>query len=70
MHAARLVGLSGTELLIVLGLAVLLFGGKRILEVAKGLGEDIKNFNLAMLGSCALVALVMLIWLGLKVSGH
>jgi sec-independent protein translocase protein TatA len=41
-------GLSGTELLVVLGVAVLLFGGKKIPEVAKGLGEGIKNFKLAI----------------------
>jgi sec-independent protein translocase protein TatA len=36
------------ELLIVLGIAVLLFGGKKIPEVAKGLGEGIKNFKSAL----------------------
>jgi sec-independent protein translocase protein TatA len=41
-------GLSGTELLVVLGVAVMLFGGKKIPEVAKGLGEGIKNFKNAM----------------------
>lgn len=41
-------GLSGTELLVVLGVAVLLFGGKKIPELAKGLGEGIKNFKLAI----------------------
>jgi sec-independent protein translocase protein TatA len=45
---AGLGGLSGTELLVVLGVAVLLFGGKKIPEVAKGLGEGIKNFKNAM----------------------
>ena len=43
-------GLSGTELLVVLGVAVLLFGGKKIPEVAKGLGEGIKNFKTAIKG--------------------
>jgi sec-independent protein translocase protein TatA len=33
------------ELLIILVVAVLLFGGKKIPEVAKGLGEGIKNFK-------------------------
>jgi len=41
-------GLSGTELMVVLGVAVLLFGGKKIPEVAKGIGEGIKNFKQAM----------------------
>ena len=47
-QTAGLGGLSGTELLVVLGVAVLLFGGKKIPEVAKGLGEGIKNFKNAM----------------------
>jgi sec-independent protein translocase protein TatA len=38
------------ELIIVLGIAVLLFGGKKIPEVAKGLGEGIKNFKNALKG--------------------
>jgi sec-independent protein translocase protein TatA len=36
------------ELLIILGVAVLLFGGKKIPELAKGLGEGIKNFKNAL----------------------
>lgn len=36
---------SGTELLIILGIVVLLFGGKKIPELAKGLGQGIKNFK-------------------------
>jgi sec-independent protein translocase protein TatA len=48
IQTAGLGGLSGTELLVVLGVAVLLFGGKKIPEVAKGLGEGIKNFKLAI----------------------
>lgn len=36
------------ELLIILAVAVLLFGGKKIPEVAKGLGEGIKNFKNAL----------------------
>ena len=47
-QAAGLFGLSGQETLIVLALALLLFGGKKIPEVAKGLGEGIKNFKHAM----------------------
>ena len=31
-----------------LGVAVLLFGGKKIPEVAKGLGEGIRNFKNAL----------------------
>lgn len=47
-QTAGIGGLSGTELLVVLGVAVLLFGGKKIPEVAKGLGEGIRNFKQAM----------------------
>ena len=33
------------ELMVILIVAVLLFGGKKIPELAKGLGEGIKNFK-------------------------
>jgi sec-independent protein translocase protein TatA len=39
----RSIGLP--ELLVILAVAVLLFGGKKIPEVAKGLGEGIRNFK-------------------------
>ena len=42
----RTIGLP--ELLVILVVAVLLFGGKKIPEVAKGLGEGIKNFKNAL----------------------
>lgn len=38
------------ELLIILAVAVLLFGGKKIPEVAKGLGEGIRNFKDSLKG--------------------
>ena len=38
------------ELLVILGIAVLLFGGKKIPEVAKGIGEGIRNFKTALKG--------------------
>ena len=34
-----------TEILIILGLAILFFGGARIANIGKGLGEGIKNFK-------------------------
>ena len=40
--------LGGGELMVILAVAVLLFGGKKIPEVAKGIGEGIKNFKQAM----------------------
>lgn len=54
-----------------LGLLVLLFGGKKIPEVAKGPTEGIKNFGQAiktekdtlMAGSFGIFALVFVIWL-------
>jgi sec-independent protein translocase protein TatA len=36
------------ELVIILAIAVLLFGGRKIPEVAKGLGEGIRNFKSAL----------------------
>ena len=38
------------ELLIILVIALLLFGGKKIPEVAKGLGEGIRNFKNSLKG--------------------
>jgi len=34
-----------TELLIVAGVAILLFGGSRIADLGKGFGQAIKNFK-------------------------
>jgi len=42
----RSIGLP--ELLVILAVGVLLFGGKKIPELAKGLGEGIKNFKHAL----------------------
>ena len=36
------------ELVVILVVAVLLFGGKKLPELAKGLGEGIKNLKTAM----------------------
>ena len=47
-QTAGLAGLSGTELIVVLLVAVILFGGKKIGDVGKGLGEGIRNFKQAI----------------------
>ena len=40
--------LGTTELLIILGIVVLLFGAKKIPDLARGMGEGIRNFRRAM----------------------
>ncbi|MEA3330206.1 MAG: twin-arginine translocase TatA/TatE family subunit [Campylobacterota bacterium] len=39
---------GGTELLIIFGIVILLFGAKKIPELAKGFGKGIKNFKAEM----------------------
>lgn len=39
---------SGWELLVILLIVVLLFGSRKIPDLAKGLGEGIRNFRTAM----------------------
>jgi sec-independent protein translocase protein TatA len=38
-------GVSTTQILIILAVILLLFGGKKIPELASGLGKGIKNFK-------------------------
>ena len=38
-------GLGSTEIVLILFVVLLLFGGKKIPELAKGLGSGIKNFK-------------------------
>ncbi|MGA2722095.1 MAG: twin-arginine translocase TatA/TatE family subunit [Bryobacteraceae bacterium] len=40
--------LQPRHLLVILAVVVLLFGGKKIPEFAKGLGEGIRNFKTAL----------------------
>jgi sec-independent protein translocase protein TatA len=39
---------SGTELLLIFGIIVLMFGAKKIPDLAKGIGKGIKNFKAEM----------------------
>ena len=41
-------GLGSTEIVLILIVVLLLFGGKKIPELAKGLGSGIKNFKKAV----------------------
>lgn len=47
---------SGTELLLIFGIIVLLFGAKKIPDLAKGIGKGIKNFKAEMKEDDAVVA--------------
>jgi len=40
-------GIGGTELLVILALALLLFGGTKLPSLARGLGQSIKEFKKA-----------------------
>jgi len=39
---------SGTELLLIFGIIILLFGAKKIPDLAKGIGQGIRNFKKEM----------------------
>jgi sec-independent protein translocase protein TatA len=44
-------GLGGSEMIIVLVIVLLLFGGKKIPELMKGLGKGVKEFKDASKGT-------------------
>ena len=43
-------GIGTTELLIVLGVVIIIFGGRRLPELGSGLGRAIKNFKAGVSG--------------------
>lgn len=47
---ALLDGLGGMEMLVIFVLSLMLFGGKRLPEVAKGLGKSVREFRRAASG--------------------
>ena len=44
---AGLLGLGGTELIVILVIVLLLFGGAKLPSLARGLGQSIKEFKKA-----------------------
>jgi sec-independent protein translocase protein TatA len=44
---AGIFGLGGTELIIILVIILLLFGGAKLPQLAKGLGQSVKEFKKA-----------------------
>ncbi len=45
LNTMALLLLRGQDLLVVVALLLLVFGGKKLPELAKGLGESIRNFK-------------------------
>jgi sec-independent protein translocase protein TatA len=43
-------GLGATELLIILGICILIFGARRLPEIGSGLGKAIKGFKAGVSG--------------------
>jgi len=43
-------GLGTTELLVILGIVVVIFGARRLPELGSGLGKAIKNFRAGVTG--------------------
>ena len=46
--AGMLGGLGGPETIVIALVAIVLFGGKKVGELGKGLGEGIRNFKTAL----------------------
>lgn len=49
-HVAFLDGIGGPELLLIFILSLMLFGGKKLPEVARGVGRSIREFKRAAAG--------------------
>ena len=47
---SRVFGLGASELLIILLIVLVLFGGRRLPEIGSGVGKAIKNFKTALSG--------------------
>ena len=47
MATIYLIGLGGMEIAAIFGVVLLLFGGKKIPELMRGLGKGIREFNAA-----------------------
>ncbi len=45
LQALAILMLRGQDLMVVVALLLLVFGGKKLPELAKGLGESIRNFK-------------------------
>jgi sec-independent protein translocase protein TatA len=43
-------GIGSSELIIILGIAVLIFGARRLPEIGSGMGKAIKNFKSSLSG--------------------
>ena len=47
LNTFLIMGLGGGELMLIMGVMILMFGAKKIPELAKGLGQGIREFKTA-----------------------